>query len=128
MSGLASIALPGTVPTAGLGRGITPGMLFRSNAEKSRYEQVLNAVGSFKPMEIKKVEVRIFDLSDGKQRKDYEKLWARLLPMVARGEAVVDHSKDLLHRPDGTSYWMKYVEYVEFDGKGHNKGAKTDAY
>jgi hypothetical protein len=34
---------------------------------------------------------------------------------VSKGQVVVETSKDLVHRPDGTSYWMKYVEYVEFE-------------
>lgn len=125
MSGFAGIALPGSVHTVGKGKNITPDMLFRTNAEKKKYERILDAAGSLNTLEIKKVEVRIFDLSDDKQRKDYEKLWAKLLPMVAKGEVVVDHSKDLVHRPDGTSYWMKYVEYVEFSNKGQDNGRKN---
>lgn len=125
MSGFAGIALPGSLPTVGKGKNITPDMLFRTNAEKKKYERILDAAGSLNTLEIKKVEVRIFDLSDNKQRKDYEKLWAKLLPMVAKGEVVVDHSKDLVHRPDGTSYWMKYVEYVEFGNKVQENGRKN---
>ena len=125
MSGFAGIALPGSVPTMGQGRNITPDMLFRTDAEKKKYERIFDAAGALNALEIKKVEVRIFDLSDDKQRKDYEKLWAKLLPMVAKGEVVVDHSKDLVHRPDGTSYWMKHVEYVEFGNKGQNNGRKN---
>lgn len=126
MSGFASIALPGSVPTSGNGKAITPEILFRTNAEKKKYERILDSAGQMKILEIKKVEVRIFDLSDDKQRKDYEKLWAKLLPMVAKGEVVVDQSKDLVHRSDGTSYWMKYVEYVEFGNKSQDNGRKTD--
>lgn len=112
MSGFANIALPGGIPTSGGGRGITPESLFKSGKERLRYEQVLAsyAVSDF---DIKNVSVRIFDLSNEKERKSYEKLWAKLLGMVSKGEAVVESSKDLVQRPDGTSYWMKYVEYVE---------------
>lgn len=125
MSGFASIALPGTVPTAGNGKGITPEMLFRSNDEKKQYERIIDSIGSSRNLDIKKVEVKIFDLSDDKQRKEYEKLWAKLLVMVAAGTVVVEHSKDLVHRPDGTSYWMKYVEYVEFGNTSQNNGRKN---
>ena len=122
MSAFATMALPGTVPTCGPGKDITPEMLFRNRSERQQYERILNSTGLDKPISIKKVEVRIFDLSDDKQRKAYEKLWAKLLVMVSTGSVVVEHSKDLVHRADGTSYWMKYVEYVEFDDASHNNG------
>lgn len=113
MSGFANIAVPGGIPTSGSGRGITPESLFKSGKERLRYEQVL-ASSAVSGLDIKNVSVRIFDLSNEKERKSYEKLWVKLLGMVSKGEAVVDSSKDLVRRPDGTSYWMKYVEYVEF--------------
>lgn len=62
----------------------------------------------------KSVKVKIFDLSDPKQVEAYEKLWLKLLNKIARMEAVVDARTDLVRRADGTSYWMKYVEYTEF--------------
>lgn len=122
MSGFANIARPGGIPTVGGGRNIMPEMLFKNGAERAKYEQILTS--SVKSgLAIKNVSVKIFDLSDKKQCKDYEKLWAKLLVMVSKGQAVVETSKDLVHRQDGTSYWMKYVEYVEFDtGKERTKG------
>lgn len=121
MSGFANIARPGGVPTIGGGRGITPESLFKSTSERAKYERMLASSGS-NGLAIKRVAVRIFDLSDSRQCKAYEKLWAKLLVMVSQGQAVVESSKDLVHRPDGTSYWMKYVEYVEFDAKADNNG------
>lgn len=123
MSGFANIALPGGIPTSGGGRGITPESLFKSGRERLKYEQALasSAVSGF---DIKNVSVRIFDLSNEKERKSYEKLWAKLLGMVSKGEAVVESSKDLVQRPDGTSYWMKYVEYVELGKRKPAVGGK----
>lgn len=115
MSGFANIALPGGIPTSGGGRGITPESLFK-HGERAKYEKLLDSYAKAGGgLDIKNVSVRIFDLSDKKERKEYEKLWAKLLVKVSKGEAVVDSSKDLVHRTDGTSYWMKYVEYVEFN-------------
>lgn len=118
MSGFSSIAIPGGIPMSGAGRSmITPDSLFRSSAEKAAYQRLIdNATGSksAEAVKIKKVCVKIFDLSDSKQVKAYEKLWTELLEKASRMEVIVDHHKDLVQRKDGTSYWMKYVEYVEF--------------
>lgn len=118
MSGFSSIAIPGGIPMSGAGRSmITPESLFSSSAEKAAYQRLIdNATGSksTEAVKIKKVCVKIFDLSDSKQVKAYEKLWSELLEKASRMEVIVDHHKDLVQRKDGTSYWMKYVEYVEF--------------
>lgn len=116
---LFSMANPGSIPTYGSGgRVVTPSGLFSSIAERDEYERLIGGSGkrgSVQPeFKVEKVSVRIFDLSDQKQVEEYEKLWAELLEKSARMEVVVESSKDLVHRPDGTSYWMKYVEYVEF--------------
>lgn len=63
---------------------------------------------------IQSVKVRIFDLSDDKQRNEYEVLWADLLARMSEGKVVVETHSDLVKHPDGTSYWMKYIEYIEF--------------
>ena len=76
---------------------------------------------------VRKVKVEIFDLSDKKDVKAYEKLWAELLEKASRMEVVIDHHKDLVHRPDGTSYWMKYVEYVEFGDGSEDKDKKSNS-
>lgn len=115
MSGFSSAALPGKIPTSGSGASsITPESLFRNSRERSAYEQMLGGTSSGSDFKIKKVKVEIFDMSDEKQVRKYEKLWKDLLEKASRMEVVVEYSKNLVQRPDGTSYWMKYVEYVEF--------------
>ncbi len=133
MSSFASIALPGGIPAAGSGCGLSPDSLFSSPAEKAAYQRLLESASSRGPapdVKINKVCVRIFDLSSQKQREEYEKLWAELLQKVARMEAVVESRKDLVTRKDGTSYWMKYVEYVEFgdasEGDKKSGGVKNE--
>ena len=131
MSGFSSVAQPGTVPTHVIGGGPEPLSLFKSEEERLRYHRRMSGGNGLSDMpgaalRAKKVKVEIFDLSDAKQVRRYEKLWADLLEKASRMEVVVDSRKDLVHRPDGTSYWMKYVEYVEFeeaDG-GTNNGNK----
>lgn len=123
MSGFSSIALPGRIPTAGSGRNdITPESLFSSEKERSEYDRILSGSQSDPNFCVKKVRVEIFDLSDKKQVRKYEKLWKELLEKSARMEVVVDSGKNLVQRKDGTSYWMKYVEYVEFSEKGGRSG------
>ena len=116
MSAFSDIGLPGRMPVDGSGRGmITPEKLFSSKAEKDFYKRFLdNASNDQQATKFKRVKVEIFDLSDAKQVAAYEKLWLKLLNKIANMEAVVDQRTDLVHRADGTSYWMKYVEYVEF--------------
>lgn len=131
MSAFDLVAVPGKMPTSGGGSGITPDSLFRGAKERAEYQRILDAVGApTKISDIKdfkgcKVKVDIFDLSDADQRKAYEKLWAKLLVKASNMEAVVESSKDLVHRKDGTSYWMKYVEYVEFAGDGDGSKHKS---
>lgn len=119
MSAFSSIAVPGRIPVSGSGSGsITPESLFKSKEERSEYSRLLdgfNGTVSNTPVCVNKVKVEIFDLSDPKQVSEYEKLWKRLLEKTYKMEVIVDSRKDLVQRPDGTSYWMKYVEYVEFD-------------
>lgn len=115
MSAFDDAALPGRIPTSGSGAAmVTPAVLFKNEKEKAIYQEILDGKSSKKDFKVRKVKVEVFDLSDESQRKKYEKLWAELLMKVSRMEAVVESSKDLVKRPDGTSYWMKYVEYVEF--------------
>ncbi len=125
MSALSSMALPGRIPTAGPGAMITPDSLFGHVGDEAGYGRLGGP--SAPGIKVKKVKVQVFDLSDKKQVRAYERLWAYLLEKTAKMEVVVDHHKDLVHRPDGTSYWMKYVEYVEFgedDGKTDGKDRK----
>lgn len=129
MSAFDSIALPGGIPTAGPGaRDVNPDSLFRDKAEKAlsmRLKRDVMGDDWTRDLEIQKVKVEIFDLSDPKQRKAYEKLYKELLVKISRNEAAVDMRKDLVSREDGTSYWMKYVEYVEYGtGTAQRKAKK----
>jgi len=120
MSGFSKIASPGSIPTFQAGKGmISPESLFGSKDERAKYQRVLDGALGIAPnteIKVKKVKVEIFDLSNKEDVAAYEKLWAELLEKSSRMEVIVDARKDLVHRADGTSYWMKYVEYVEFGG------------
>ena len=122
------MGLPGSIPTslAGTGR-VDPALLFQSISEKEKYNKLINSQapmdGIAPDVKFKKVVVRIFDLSDASQVEEYEKLWLELLEKTSRMEVAVESRKDLVNRADGTSYWMKYVEYVEF---GDSKKSEND--
>jgi len=131
MSAFSSIAIPGGIPEAGSGKNsITPDALFSSMAEKRAYQKLMNegrfSIDRGPDIKVKKVKVEIFDLSDLDQRAAYEKLWAELLEKASRMEVIVEHGKDLVHRKDGTSYWMKYVEYVEFTDASEHDDEKQE--
>ena len=119
---VSSMGFPSMIPTTVVGKGapgaMDPSLIFSSSAEKDKYRKLLEdgrrTDGIAPDVKFKKVVVRIFDLSDEKQVEEYEKLWLELLEKTARMEVSVESRKDLVHRKDGTSYWMKYVEYVEF--------------
>lgn len=119
MSAFDGVALPGKIPTAGSGaKMVSPENLFKDAAQKAMYQMILDGAGRKGGVvsgKIKKVKVEIFDMSNANERKKYEKLWMELLVKAAKNEVLVEHSKDLVKRPDGTSYWMKYVEYVEYE-------------
>lgn len=127
MSGVASMGIPGRIPTfCSAGSWLTPDALFKDDREKAAYRGIIEGrgYGAASPaIKVGKVCVRIFDLSDPVQVSEYEKLWAELLEKASRNEVIVESQKDLVHRKDGTSYWMKYVEYVEF---GEAEATKTD--
>ena len=128
MSAFSSIALPGRIPSSGSGSSISPEKLFGSKEEKDEYRRIVESYGkSIAPdVKIRKVEVRIFDLSDKNQVEEYAKLWKELLEKAARNEVAVESRKDLVHRKDGTSYWMKYVEYVEFGDASEDPEKKSE--
>lgn len=125
-----SRALPGKIPTYGGGSGND---LFDPAVTRSKFQSMLEdgGLGQQFPFsdkaQVVKVKVEIFDLSDESQREAYEKLWIELFDMSSRGEAlIVDSRKDLVHRPDGTSYWMKYVEYAVFGKKDGKDGGENN--
>ena len=130
MSVFSSIALPGGIPTLGPARGrINPEALFSGESEKEIYRNILEGArgtGTKPNFKVKNVCVRIFDLSDDAQRTEYEKLWKELLEKASRMEVIVDHHKDLVQRKDGSSYWMKYVEYVEFGDANESSSDKKN--
>lgn len=128
MSAFSSIAIPGRIPVSGSGSSINPDKLFGSKDEKDEYRRIVESYGkSIAPdVKIKKVEVRIFDLSDKNQVEEYVKLWKELLEKTSRNEVAVESRKDLVNRKDGTSYWMKYVEYVEFGDSSEDPDAKRE--
>lgn len=136
MSGFSKIAVPGGIPVSGGGRNdVTPENLFRTSEEVAKKQSAIPGVRGYSDtpeLKIKCVKVRLFDLSDQKQVQKYEKLRAELLEKEIRREAAVDIRKDLVHRADGTSYWLKYVEYVEYsnpradDKPGNTKDKKKD--
>lgn len=129
--GIASMALPGSVRTFGVGgTRITPDDLFKGPEERDAYRKIIGAgqAGNIAPdVKVKRVCVRIFDLSDKNQAEEYEKLWMELLEKTAKNEVIVDSRKDLVNRKDGTSYWMKYVEYVEFGDASDSEKTKGDS-
>jgi len=126
MSSLFSIANPGGGNLKPYGSKEDVNRLFTGVPDELPGGQRKSAISKFMDgnASIKRVKVEVFDLSDALQRAEYEKLWANLLTMMSNGSVVVDSHSDLVKHPDGTSYWMKYIEYVEFDGANPSVSGK----
>lgn len=130
MSGFSSIGNVGHIPTSGSGsRDVTPNSLFSTLEEREAYGRLVGGRNGTQSQELKvgKVKVEIFDLSDSSQREAYETLWKDLIEKSSRMEAIVDSRKDLVQRPDGTPYWMKYVEYVEIGSREESKEKQEES-
>ena len=132
MSAFSSAALPGVIKAHGGGAGISPRDLFSDYSMMSHFGVKAGEPTSLLADAIDgkgvtaRAKVEIFDLSSDKERREYEKLWGRLFVMASRGEACVDTRKDLVNRADGTSYWMRYVEYVVFERDSKAKDGKAE--
>lgn len=126
MSSLFSIANPGGGNLKPYGSKEKVDSLFTGGDELAHVKYGKSAVEMFLSggASISSVKVRIFDLSDDKQRNEYEVLWADLLVRMSEGKVVVETHSDLVKHPDGTSYWMKYIEYVEFEGSSPSVDGK----
>lgn len=74
--------------------------------DKALYDKDVKIAGHF---------VRIFDLHDDKQRKDYEKTIAKLLARMQSSECKLwQNERQVLPRGDGSHGWFAYLEWSEF--------------
>lgn len=121
MSGFSALGPKGSGKKCGQAGGMSGVQnLFRNEADRINHQNIIDGRRGRSRIKVKKVKVEIFDMSDPKQVRRYERLWKELLEKASEMKVVIDHSKDLVRRSDGTSYWMKYVEYAEFDNPPEN--------
>ena len=67
-------------------------------------------------LDVKKHNVRIFDLMDPGQCEEYEKLYVDLAREVKTGRIyIAANTRETLSRSDGSTGWFRYVEWTEFD-------------
>lgn len=61
-------------------------------------------------------KVKIFDMSDDKEVKDYCKTMKRLMGLVQEGKcALWANEKQFTTNSSGESTWKKYLEWTEYD-------------
>lgn len=70
--------------------------------------------------------VRIFDLHDAAERKDYEKTMLVLFDgTVARTHVIHASVRQVLPRQDGSSGWFSFIEWTEYVDTKPEKGDKS---
>ena len=75
--------------------------------QKAMYDKHVKVAGHF---------VRVFDMHDAKERKDYEKTISDLFVKVQTAKAQVwQNDRQMLRREDGSSGWFVYLEWSEFE-------------
>ena len=61
------------------------------------------------------VNVRVFDLLDEKERAELEHVEKELLNKMYLGVITLSANRtDIFHRPDGSTTWMRLLEWVEY--------------
>lgn len=67
-------------------------------------------------LKIRANHTEVFDLMSADDRKAYETLYVELMTRVKAGEVLVfTNSREVLTRPDGSTGWFKYLEWIEID-------------
>ncbi len=60
--------------------------------------------------------IRVFDLFDEGQRREFERLYVDLVDKVRRGTVLISENvRESVTRQDGSTGWLKYIEWTEFD-------------
>lgn len=103
---------------------------FFSGARSSGDQDTLRGLGrpdpEKLPLRIRSYRVEVFDMSDAERRGEYEKLMARLLPLVRNAQCVVYKNElQVLQTGTGTGWW-RYLEWFEYDTRSGKDGKAPD--
>ena len=80
------------------------------------YELATGQFDALSKLPVKEHHVFVADLMDEGQRSEYEKLYLELMDKSKAGKIyIASNSREVLTRPDGSTGWFKYLEWLEFD-------------
>lgn len=67
-------------------------------------------------LKIKEHCVRVFNLMSEEDQREYEKLYITLINKSREGRIIISsNTREVLHNPDGSTGWYKFIEWTEFD-------------
>lgn len=92
-----------------------------THPEKPVHDAYQLATGQIDPssLTVKSHNVRVFDLMDGNDRTEYERLYVELLEMSRQGRILIlGNARETLVMPDGSARWFKFLEWSEYDTSG----------
>lgn len=65
---------------------------------------------------VTKHQVKVFNLMDDLERKNYEELYLDLIQKSKAGKILISSNvRETLHNSDGSTGWYKFIEWTEFD-------------
>lgn len=67
------------------------------------------------PVRIKSCAVRVFDMMDESQRKDYSTLMGELLAKSQASACMISRNELQVMQVGGDSHWFRYVEYIDYE-------------
>lgn len=89
-----------------------------THPEKPIHDAYQLATGQIDPssLTVTAHNVRVFDLMDRNDRKEYEKLYVELMGKSRQGRIfIVGNTRETLVMPDGSTRWFKFLEWSEYD-------------
>lgn len=89
-----------------------------AHPEKPVYDAGQLAAGKIDldKLAVKDHHVKVFDLMDPDECKEYGRLYKDLCSKAKAGKIfIVANTREVLTRPDRSTGWFKYLEWTEFD-------------
>ena len=102
----------------GLGPSMFDHLGVKVGPDPDEMKKALERVQFQRVVKFQSHHVKIFDMHDQKQVKEYEKLFRILsLGVQANTHKLWENERQVLPQKDGTQHWMRYLEWSEFELK-----------
>lgn len=78
--------------------------------------ELANGQVDLSKLKVKEHCTRVFNLMSEEDRKTYEELYVKLMNKAREGKIIISsNTREVLHNPDGSTGWYKFLEWTEFD-------------